>query len=92
MDSLPQSHQSFYRLDQLRGVVTDSVFKDDFHFFNIRDICCWIAADHDDARGFANFKRLDAFVIARELCTVQRRKADRLNLSVHKIFLQNLVQ
>src|SRR5712692_10866492 len=71
-----QAYQPADRLDQLRRIITDAIFENEFDFFDVRDIGGGVAVNHHNVRGLSGGERADTVQFAEELRAVGRSNVD----------------
>src|SRR6202521_155892 len=68
-----------YRIEQLLGIVSDTVLEDDFDVFDIRDASGRITSHHHEVGVFASQNRADLILAAEIDSTVQSRDPNSLD-------------
>src|ERR1700733_14424992 len=77
--SLPNSHQSAHRFNQLGRIITNSILKDRLHVFDVFNLLRWIAFDYHQVRLFPGRDRPDAVQLPQILSSVKRCNVNRFN-------------
>src|SRR5579859_6540916 len=91
---LVQSYRSLHRLNQLRGVVADSILEHQFHIFDIRNFFAGISIDHYNVRLLSYFERADAIGFAQKLRAILSGDAngfERTEASFHQQLSLSLI-
>ena len=83
-----QGNRAAYRLEQLYGVVADTVFKNHLDSADIRDAGRGIAVDHHKVGLLAGGNGPNAVKLAEELRSVGSRDLDGLRTSESRLYEQ----
>src|SRR6267378_4983634 len=80
-NGLTATYNASHRFDELRRVVTDSVFEYGLNVLDVFDVFGWITFDYDQVCLLAWGDRADAVELSQKLRAICGRDVDRLDWS-----------